>query len=231
MKRTKPTESERSLTAPKPLPEGTKTYHRLGVVQYVKVSHSGDTLTPDLMRSILGRLTPQGRIQKLENSALKLENQQINDELDFVKVLLADGSLRALGKKDPLQHALNALERLVAIAETEQYVKPVVIGNGTIRANSKRASLPRPKWITEEKSFFDLVAEIATSATGIEESAKELWPNLLGQLDYLGASPTEMSHPSDLKKTKVEFTLTSGKRTSVAFGSFEEMVTKAKKSD
>jgi hypothetical protein len=131
------------------LPDGAKTYHRLGVVQYVKTSYGGNTLTPALLRSILSAVSPQSRIQRLETRAAKLNTTAISDELGFVKQLLADGSLRAMGKKDPLHHALNALERLVAIAETEQYVKPVVVGKKFITQQTRTGKF-RPDCQTDQ---------------------------------------------------------------------------------
>lgn len=231
MKAPKATESKSSQVEPLNAPAGTTTYTPVGLVRYYRTSYSLEQSSE--LESLIRRNDQPTRIKKYRQHVDILTRQKLYEShvlerictlMQEVEALLADGSLRALNRKDPLGFALQALDYLLALAETEQAVK-------TMAAQAQRASNLRPKKITEDMCLSDVVDEIATSTSGREASAKELWSLLFGELDVLGASPQEIDHPLDLKKSKIRFTMRNEKRGQLTFGSFEEMVTKAKKSD
>lgn len=240
MKAPKATESKSSQVEPLNAPAGTTTYTSVGLVQYYSTSYPLDQLTPTDIESIFLKKDQPERIKKYRQHVDMLKRdklyaphvlEKLGSQMASVEALLADGSLRAFGKKDPLRFALEALDSFLAIAETDQYVKPVAMGKKHSKEQSERASNSRPTQITEDMCLSDVVDRIATSTSGREASAKELWSLLFGELDVLGASPQEIDHPLDLKKSKIRFTMSNEKRGKLTFGSFEEMVTKAKKSD
>lgn len=130
-----------------------------------------------------------------------------------------------------LQKLLTIYERVRAIRR-ENSLRPFAeTGDSFRKAQSTRAKRERTKWITDETSLNDIVASIACSHSGREESAKELWRQLYGELDKFGASPSESDHQDNYKKSVLEYTLNNDKRATLTFGSFEGLVTKIRKSD
>jgi len=201
-----------------------------GLVKKTREVHLVNEFTAEMFFDIVQRTSPPARLERLrarvqQHLANELHDHHV-DELKRIERHFVAGTAEAV-----LKLMLASLELKMNLADTDQYVKPVAMGEKHSKEQSDRASNSRPKQITEDMCLSDVVDGIATSTSGREASAKELWPLLFGELDVLGASPQEIDHPLELKKSKIRFTMRNEKRGQLTFGSFEEMVTKAKKSD
>ncbi len=77
-------------------------------------------------------------LDRFEDDENDLRPEQFRSELSEIERLYKDGSLRDLGRKDPLRHAMRALQRLLDIADTEQYFQTLAKHdrNAKARANA-----------------------------------------------------------------------------------------------
>ena len=137
-------------TAPKdPLATGDCTEYQLGLVKKTVPNFPKKDSSREVFRAYFHALSVEGRIEKLrqqiadmglerfESDECDLRPKQFRDELQEIDRLYDDGSLRALGRKDPLRHAMRALERLVDIASSEQYFETLVKYNTAADARRK----------------------------------------------------------------------------------------------
>ena len=128
----------RKSTAPKdPLATGDCTEYQHGLVKKLMPNFPKKDASSDVFRAYFHALSVEGRIEKLrqqiadmgleqfEGDENDLRPEQFREELARIELLYKNGSLRELGKNDPLLHAMRALERWVDIADTEQFVPAV----------------------------------------------------------------------------------------------------------
>jgi hypothetical protein len=129
-----------------------------------------------------------------------------------------------------LQKVLTIYERVRAIRLEISFKPAAERGHTLSRIQRERAKLPRPKWVTEDTSLFDVVCLISGSPSGREETAKALWQQLYGELDSLHANPQEKAEGDDPKKWYISYKLWNGNPTKLAFSTFEKLIKKARES-
>lgn len=129
------------------------TVYELGLVKKSIPHFHINSATDEETVSHFSASLPDARIQKIREriAALNLEQcedgssdlryEQANGELLHIERLACDGSLRALGKKDPFGFALKALERWLDIVETEQHRRAVDTGNTFIPNQTREGKL------------------------------------------------------------------------------------------
>jgi hypothetical protein len=102
------------------------------------------------------------------------------------------------------------------------HAKHVTMGEGYSRQQSDKASKPRGKVSDDGETIGDIIGKIAVNAP--KESAKELWTRFYGELDRLNLDPREVNHPTDLKKSVIEYNDAKSKRRKITFGQFAKVV-------
>lgn len=123
-----------------------------------------------------------------------------------------------VGVMTPQQRA-EVMTRGVRFTNMEKFVE---LGVQASQAQAKRARKPR----RDEK-----LKAIARGLANRDETAKGLWPALLGQLDAAGCRPVENAIGDDPRKWRIMYTDAGDRERSVSFDTFQNMLGENKKTE
>lgn len=90
------------------------------------------------------------------------------------------------------------------------------------RNQSEKARKPRGTISDTGKTINGIIGDLADRKDEVDDflPAKELWTSFMGELDMLGLDPIEKPHPTDLKKSTIEYLTLTGRK-QITYGRFE----------
>lgn len=97
------------------------------------------------------------------------------------------------------------------------------------RKQSEKARKPRGKIADTGETLSTVIEKLARRKDALDyPRASELWPEFIGKLDRLLLEPEEITHPTDPRKSIIEYDA-GEKRRRITFGRFESAVSETRK--
>ena len=130
----------------------------------------------------------------------------------------------AIGRSDQDARITSATASPVRAGSIRKLFELATVGAEQKISQSNRAKNPRIKVTEDGETMGSIIDRIARARP--DESAKELWPCLYGELDKLGLAPKEVNHSSDLNKSFYAYDDTKNNTHRITFGHFKNKLSK-----